>query len=255
MNDPGQAREKGINMMLKARALLLTPLVLVVVGSALSAPASAEPGPFWHHKPIGSGSDEGKIEQAAKEEVAGESTEIKLVSKAGGTEVEIVCNLKTEETIWNITNLGHSQVKSATFSECKLVKPAITGCTLSVTALGLPWQDYLMWKYLGNKKELANVNQQAAQPTGAGQMGHIIRVPNGVGLTKEGGFTSEAEILEVNFGAKCGVLTSLKMKAEGAFSGEFETAPETFSQSIKIKYSPNGQLQHYWNGTQFVPIK
>jgi hypothetical protein len=240
-------------MAFKAQALLLSVLALLGASSVLSASASAEPGPFWHHKPIGSGKDEGKIEEKTMENVTQEGTQVKLTSKIGGTEMTVTCNLKAVGTIWNTAKFGQGSLPKATFSECKAV--GLKECTVTITASGLPWRDVLMWKYLGNTKELNNINQEAAQPTGAGQDGHIIVIPDNVFLTGEGGLSSETEPLaEMKFGKGCGVFMG-SFKVEGAFSGEFETAAETFGQSLKTTFSPNDQLQHYWSqgGGRFVP--
>jgi hypothetical protein len=222
-------------------------LMLLVLGSVGSATASAEPGPFWHHR-AEKGTGEGeKIAETAKENVSGESAEAVLKGRAGGAAVTIKCTLKAKGKIWNATNQGQGEFTTA-FTGCVLV--GSKECVVTVEPKGT-YSAHLMWKYQGQPKELENTAPQKE----LGQKWDILLLPPGSELT-ETGIKEEASFATITFVKGCGVLTGMKAEVKGATVAYGGTEIGEFAKSSTYVFlGLPAYMQHYWNGKIFVAIE
>jgi hypothetical protein len=76
-------------MLFKARALLLSLVALLLVGSIAAGAAYAEAGPFFKHREAGTKGEGETVEEPIPDEVQGEGGELRLKTKILGTAVEI----------------------------------------------------------------------------------------------------------------------------------------------------------------------
>ena len=74
---------------LRVRAAVLGLLAIALAVSAITASASAEPGPFWRHRANSKEGEGAKIEPKAPENLKGEGGEQRLLGKIATTEIEI----------------------------------------------------------------------------------------------------------------------------------------------------------------------
>lgn len=237
--------------MFKVRFVVLSLLALFVLGSVGSATASAEPGPFWHHRALNGTEFPGeKIEKAAKEKVSGESNAVTLKGKAGGLTLQIKCKLKFTGTIWNEEKQGQGSFETK-FTECGVAERL---CPVTVVTTG-EYPAHLMWKYLGNSKELEQIKPQSKI-----QGPELLIIPPGVELTQAGGLKEEKSFATVEISTEkgCGeALGGLKTEVAGAtVAVAFKPAIEHFAQTTTFLFlGQNEYRQHYWNGERQVQLK
>ena len=74
----------------RIRALVLGLLAVMLAGSITAGAASAEAGPFWHHRAPGTEGAGAKIEPKAPENFSGKGGGQTLLGEIGGAKIELV---------------------------------------------------------------------------------------------------------------------------------------------------------------------
>ena len=148
----------------RLRALVLGVLAVMLVGSAMATTASAEAGPFWHHRAEGGKGVGEKIEPKAPENFRGPGGEQKLKIKVATTSLEVTSmSLQIKGAVFNGPDRG--QIKSElVYSQPKLTSPNFPNCLVTVGTKNIVvLKGHLMWKWDGTKTQLGKVVQQPEQ--------------------------------------------------------------------------------------------
>jgi hypothetical protein len=247
----------------KIRAALLGVLAVMLLGSLMAASASAEAGPFWHHREEGEKGSEGlKIEEASPETFTGEGTKQEFASKIGTTEILITSpSTVAEGKIFNNANQGQI-VLTNKYTKPTLVKPNFPNCEVKVgTANEVVIKGHLMWKWNGTKTQLEE-QPQAEQRWDIGFT--AIEPPQQkpavaeVDLTKVGSFTKITLT-----GGECGTLAGSFVVFGSDVGIPNHPNLKEFSRNLNVRTLSNPQttelnqiyLQHYWDGTAFQGAK
>jgi hypothetical protein len=239
---------------------MLGLLAIMLMGSFTAASASAEPGPFWHHR-LNSKEGEGtKIEEGAKESFTSKGGAQTLSGKISSTPVVIVANSTEGEEgkIYNNARQGQIEFKNF-YKEPHLVKPELKGCEVKVGKENkVPLKGHLMWKWNGTKTQLEEQPQANQTP----DIGFTVVEPGNQSV-EEVNFIKDGTFTTITFsGTGCGVLA-------GTFSvsGSDVAIPNRklneFAKTLSVRTLTNPQsselnevyLQHYWNGEKFEGIK
>jgi hypothetical protein len=238
--------------------VILILLAAMLASSALASTASAEAGPFWHHRAVGEKGTGTKIEESAPELIKGEGKEATLTGNIGGTNVKITLLGYILETIIYNTPL-RGQIKTRIIAKVvSFLEPVLKGCEAKIgTNNTFALKGHLMWKWNGEKKQL----EEQPQREQTWDIGYTAVAPGQqnveeVNLTK-GGLTTVTLS-----GTGCGILVGTF-----ALSGSDVSIPnrqlEEFSKTLSLRTLANPQtgeknqifLQHYWDGTQFQGAK
>jgi hypothetical protein len=235
-------------MTFKARAAMAGLLMLLLAGSIVSATAYAESGPFWYHRETGTTGHGQILGSGVKEGVTGEGGKQVLVTKFGGTELEIIAaKVIVEGSIYNNANQAQAEL-TLKYGEPKLAKPELKGCEVkigegnSVTVFG-----HQAWNWNGEKKQLEEEAKTAKQTPSWIFLPHEL-AEGAVELPKEQ-FTT----LTLS-GASCGVLAN-KYPVKGTVTGAVKPGLEEYSASQTVTTSETKQKQHFWNGKAFIGVE
>ncbi len=236
----------------RIRALMLGTLAVMLAGMAMAAIASAEAGPFWHHRPIaGKGAGE-KIEPNAPENFKGTGGEQTLKGKIGSEPIEIKSSgLQVKGAIFNGPDRG--QVKlSLVYNQPRLTLPNKPNCAVTVGEKNIVVvKGHLMWKWDGTKTQLEKAVQQPEQTPDlvftAVEPQQQKPFVEKVNMTNNGTFTTVS--LK---GTECGVLAGT-FNVNGSEVGIPNPArTEEWSRKLAVR-TVEGQpgvgtfLQHYWD--------
>lgn len=230
---------------------MLGTLAVMLLGSAMAATASAEAGPFWHHRLNEKEAEGAKVEPKAPENFRGTGGEQTLKGSIGTTEFEIVSkSLQVKGAVFNGTNRGQIKLELV-YNQPELKKPVISGCTVTVGSKNIVQvKGHLMWKWNGTAeqlKELPQANQQwdigftAVEPQ--------QQEKEGTEALKEGTFTT------ITFGT-CGVLNGT-FNVSGSEvglpspSGLKEWNKKLAVRTVDHKQGTGRALQHFWDGKAF----
>jgi hypothetical protein len=227
----------------RIRAMLLGFLTVIAAGSFVVS-AAAEPGPFWHHRPIGGTGDGLKIDQPKDEQFQGKGGRQILTSKIGTTEIEIESPLvQIKGRIYNTNLQGQIKVQIK-YHFPRLLKPALKECEVKiganneVEALG-----HLAWKWNGTSAQLLEQPQKEQKPD---IIFTAIEIKEGATELPKGVFTS----ITLK-GAGCGLLAGT-FNVSGSTGALIEpTQLKTWGTQLKVR-TPGWGLQHFWNGTEFI---
>lgn len=246
---PGR-KEYVVLGIIKARVALLGLLGLLLVGLLAPAAASATAGPFCYHRALG-GQGKGEIIKAqAPEPFEGSGGAQTLNGKMGETEFELSsAAVQVKGVIYN--NAFQCQAKiTLQYQEIKLAKPEIAGCTVTVGETGNNVVELLghqAWTWDGTEKQLLEHPQQNQKPDWIFLKNEIAE--NATELPA-------GEFTKINFGAKCGVLSGIKIKVAGSDGAESKPANLGEWGTEEEISSGGGELQqHFWNGKAAVGVK
>jgi len=166
-----------------------------------------------------------------------------------GTEFEITAPaVQVKGIIYN--NALQCQAKvELKYQEVKLVKPVVAGCTVTVGTIGentVRVAGHQAWTYAELAGELTEQPQARQKPDWIFLPAELAE---GVKELPKESFTT------INFGSKCGVFSLLKIKVNGSVGAE--SKPEKvgiWSTNETVTSTKGEQKQHFWNGTEYVPV-
>ncbi len=228
---------------------MLGTLAVMLAGSAMAATASAEAGPFWHHRAIGGEGEGAKVEPKAPENFKGEGGVQTFKGKIGTTEFEIAA--KSEQVKGAIFNNAlQGQIKlELIYNQPELIKPTIAGCVVTVGQKNIVQaKGHLMWKWNGTETQLNEVKQEAQVPD-------LVFTPTEVvsgatELPKAGAFTT------IGFNSKCGALVGTFNVGGTEVGLPSPSHVAEWSRKLSVRTLEGKELlQHFWNGAKFVGAK
>ncbi len=237
-------------MLFKARAMLLSLVALLLLGSVTAGTACAGAGPFWHHRGVGAkGEGEFVGGEESPQEIQGEGGAQTLMGEVVGTKIEIV--VSSAQIKGNLYNNGlQGQAKlELKYHEPKLVKPVLKGCEVvigtnnTVNVLG-----HQIWKWNGESKQLEE------KPQTKNQRPDWVFLPSEI---EEGAKElPKGQITTVALkGIGCSVLLG-KFILEGSEIGSITPGNlEEWSTSQTINLSGVKKKQHFWNGEAVVGVE
>ena len=151
----------------RLRALVLGLLAVMLAGSVMAGAASAEAGPFWHHREIGGTGKGEKIEPKAPESFEGKGGKQVLTSEPGGTKIELTS--PATQVKGALVNGPHQgQIKLVIFyqqPELKINNEVAKECKASIGQQGqfsdiVQLKGHLAWKWDGTKEQLEEEPQK-----------------------------------------------------------------------------------------------
>ncbi len=238
-------------MQSRTRAVMLGLLAVMLAGSVMAATASAGPGPFWYHRPVGETTGSGvKIAAKSPENFRGEGGKQTLVGVFDGGEVEVKsASVQVKGAISNGPFQGQVKLELI-YLQPEVVKPAGKPCTVTIGKNNVVVvKGHLMWKWNGATKQLEEQKQ-------AEQVPELVFTPaelqqGATGLPK-GEFTSLTFL-----GSGCGVLPGGPRQVSGSEVGfPSPSHLEEWSSKLSVRTVPGKELlQHFWNGEKFVGAK
>ena len=224
-------------------------LAVMLAGSVMAATASAEAGPFWHHRSNTKELVGGKIEPTAPENFKGTGGEQKLKGTIGTTAVEITSSsLQVKGAIFNGPDRGQVKIELV-YNQPRLVKPNFPNCIVTVGTKNIVVvKGHLMWKWNGTSTQLNQVVQQPEQTpdivfTAVEPMQQKPFVEK-INMTNNGTFTTVA--LK---GGECGVLTGMFNVSGSEVGLPNPSHTEEWSKKLAVR-TVEAQptfLQHYWD--------
>ncbi len=226
----------------RVKLLLMGLFAVMAVGSVASATASAEAGPFWHHRFSASEEEGKKFNQSEQEKYYGQG-KILLSSTILGTSIVLAGELQIKGTLWNEANQGQLKMQ-AEFHNVIWVGH----CQVKVV-VPEDYQGHLMWKWNGEAKQLENT--KAAQEE---QHWDGIIIPGKTTLTATG-LSGKNTFGTVTFGPLCKGLENIHGELTGALSFTAETKLGEFRKELTLIIPGVVTLQHFWNGSTFVGLK
>ena len=202
-------------MLFKARALLLSLVGLLLLGSVVAGAAHAEAGPFLGDRVIG---EKAKEVSDLPEEIQGEGGEQILTSTVAGEKLAVSFKgVQVKGVVYNNSLSGQAELELK-FSEPKLQKPEIKGCEVkigennnTVKILG-----HMAWKWNGEKAQLQEKGQRPKQKA------DWIFLPTE--LEEEAKELPKGVVAAIKF-SKCGVLTGTS-NLDGSETGEIKPEAE-----------------------------
>lgn len=223
---------------------MLGMLAVMLAGSVMAATASAEAGPFWHHRAIGGEGEGAKVEPKAPENFRGTGTTQRLKGLISGTEIEVTSSgTQIKGAIFN--NASQGQIKlQLVFTQPTLVKPSLANCSVTVGENKdniVQVKGHLMWKWDGSEAQLKE-NPQVNQKWDIGFTG--VEPQQGETELKRGTFSV------VNFiGSGCGVLVG-KVPVTGSAVGiPSPSQLKEWSRTLGVRtVDVNKIQQHFWDG-------
>jgi len=242
-------------MLSRVRAIVLGLLALLVVGAIASATASAEAGPFWHHREVGKAIDEGKIEPQTPETFSGTGGEQILKGTVGTTPVLLKApGVKITGGIWNNTLQGQIKL-TLTYPPITIATPALPGCQAEAfTQAGAHnvvfAEGHLAWTWDGT------AGQRTEQPI-VNQKPDIIFVPPGTQIQANSTELPKGIFAEIKFAptASCGVLAGT-FKVTGSTIGSLKPEKVGEWSTTLVTNTPEGKAkQHFWNGKEFIGVE
>jgi hypothetical protein len=235
----------------RTRAIVLGFLMLLTVGSFAVTSASAEPGPFWHQRPIGGTGNGIKIDQPKDDQIQGEGGEQKLKGKVSSLEVEINAkSVQIKGVIYNVIEQGQIKLLLK-YHEPKLEKPVLKECETKIgTNNEVQVFGHLMWKYRNVPSELTEQPQKVQEWD---LVFTPVEIAQGAEELPKGVFTT----ITLS-GAGCGVLAGKFNVTESVLGIPLNPkALSTFTRNLETQ-TPAGGVeyhQHFWNGAKYVPVQ
>jgi hypothetical protein len=230
---------------------MLALLAVMLAGSVMAATASAEPGPFWHHRAIGGEGEGAKIEPAKPENFKGGGGVQTLKGEISGTPIEITSSqVQIKGAIFNLPSQGQIKLEIV-YNQPTLVKPVLKGCTVTVGPNNsniVQIKGHLMWKWDGSEKQLTEQPQEHQK----WDIGFTAIEPQqGETELKRGTFTV------VNFtGSGCGVLASKVAVTGSAVGIPSPSQLKEWSTSLAVRTVDVKKIQqHFWDGKEFQGTK
>lgn len=242
-------------MLLKVRAVVLGLLALLVVGAVASATASAEAGPFWHHRENSTEGNGFKIEPQTPETFSGTGGEQVFKGTVGSTPVLLKApGVKITGTIWN--NKLQGQIKlELKYPPITLAEPKLPECQPEAFSQSgghnvVFAEGHLAWTWDGSE------GQRTEQPI-VNQKPDIIFVPPGTQIQEGATELPKGVFAEVKFSpaAHCATLAGT-FKVGGSTIGSLK--PEHVGEWSRtlITNTPEGKAkQHFWNGKEFIGVE
>jgi hypothetical protein len=250
----------------RIRAVLFGLLAVMLVGSIMAATASAEAGPFWHHRAIGGKGEGAKIEPNAPENFRGTGGKQTLISKVGTTEIEIASNIsQVKGAIFNNALQGQAKIEIV-YNQPTLIRPALKGCNVRVGLANIVVaKGHLMWKWNGTTEQLNEQPQKAQRPVlvFAGTEPPVQKPepkePINLTTATAGIFTTVTFSPAANCGALAGTFNVF-----GSEEVNFKGQLEEFTRTLDLNTTEGSTIpfgtesiehafrQHYWNGTAFL---
>ncbi len=236
----------------RTKVLVFGLLALVLVGAVAGASASASPGPFWYHRPVGETLGSGvKVAASAPESFKGVGGEQRLLGTIGKEEVEITASsVQVKGAISN--NAFQGQVKlELIYNQPRLIKPTSLASTC-VVKVGenniVQVKGHLMWKY---KKGGSELTEQGA----AGQKPEIVFTPKeiaqGATALPGGVFT------EIHFSTSgCGLFPPVAPVEGSQIGYGSPSGLGEWSTNLAVRTTGGTEeLVHFWNGEKNVEGK
>jgi hypothetical protein len=244
----------------RIRVVVLGLLAVMLVGSAMASTASAEAGPFFHHRPVGGKGEGEKIESKAPENFSGVQGEQTLFGEIAAIKVAIAAPSATVSgALFNSLNQGQFKI-TITYKESKLVKPVLKECTSTIgTNNVLVLKGHMEWKWNGTPAQLA-AEPQAKEQVPEFVVASVEPLQKGTSdFRKNGAFTT----ITLK-GTGCGVLAG-NFNIEGSEVGFLNRKIEEWSKTLAFRTTEDetinkeagegeGFLQHDWNGSAFQGI-
>jgi hypothetical protein len=249
----------------RIRVTMLALLVVMLVGSVVVATASAEAGPFWHHRAIGGKGEGEKIESKAPENFRGTGSvqTFDFTISTTAAEVQSLGGVQVKGAIFNGAHQGQFKLETI-YLQPTLIKPVLTGCGVTVNTNNIVQvKGHLAWKWNGTQSQLEEQPQ-------ANQTPDLIVTnvePQEQEVTKPLDYRKVGVFATVTFkGAGCGVLAGT-FNVGGSEVGLPNRKLEEFSTKLTIRTLPDetlkeelaekpleGFLQHVWVGKKFQPL-
>jgi hypothetical protein len=274
---PGQKEDIAVPIT-KIRALVLTLLAVMLAGSVMAGAASAEPGPFWHHRPLNGSGEGAKIEPNAPENFEGNGGQQTLTSEVAAKPENLKVELKSpavqvKGAIFN--NAHQGQIKLVIFYQTIIATiggKAAPNCKVMVGQQGqfsniVQVKGHLAWKWNGTEKQLNEQPQNEQKPD-------IVftavepQEQTGRPLTdlRQSGTFAEFKFV----GTECSLLNATFPKVSGAEVGIPNPSQlEEWSRTLEVRTIGSGQLpaevlgkkvegmgflQHIWVGAGYQPL-
>ena len=260
----------------RIRALVLGLLAVMLVGLVTAGAASAEPGPFWHHRTGGEGVG-AKIEPNAPENFSGKGGEQTLTGEvtAKPENAKAIITSPAVQVKGAIFNVDHQgQIKLVLFYQplsVKINNVAKPKCIATVGQQGqfsniVQVKGHLAWKWDGSQTQLEEQPQKAQKwdivftaTEPQEQPGRPL-----LDLRNQGIFA------EINLkGEECGVLAGIQ-KVSGSEVGLPSLSQlAEWSKKLSVRTLQSGQLpaevlgnkvekegflQHIWVGNGYQPL-
>jgi hypothetical protein len=248
----------------RIRVVMLGLLAVVLMGSVISASASAEAGPFWLHREVG-GKEGTKVK--APENFRGTGGEQRLLGKISGAEIEMsVKSLQIKGAILNGEHQGQIKIELI-YNQPRLVTPELKECNVTVNTNNVEIiKGHLMWKWNGEKKQLEE-QPQGAQKWDIG-FTNVEPQQQEPAPAKPADFRKLGVFATITLSGKgCGVLAGTQLVQGSEVGIPNLTNLNEFSKKLSIRTLPDGTLkeelaekplegflQHYWGGKSFVPL-
>jgi len=255
---------------------MLGLVAVMLLGSVMAATASAEPGPFWHHREIGGKGEGEKIEPKAPENFKGTGGEQTLIGKVGGATVELSSPaIQVKGAIYNEPHQG--QIKLAIFYQPITVKVGgvvVNNCNAFVGQQNqfpnaVVVKGHLAWKWDGTKQQLEEQPQKQqkwdivfTQVEPQEQPGRPL-----IDM-REASFGSFAEINIT--GSGCGVIAGKRIVGGAEIGLPSLSQLGEWSKKLAVRTLQSGQfpkevlgttppekegfLQHIWVGNGYQPL-
>jgi hypothetical protein len=220
---------------------MLGLLAVMLVGSAMVATASAEPGPFWHHRAIGGKGVGEKIEPKAPENFSGTGGKQTLTGTVSGVAIEIVSpSAQIKGAIFNGPHQGQLKVEII-YSQPQLVKPALSECIPTINTNNIAVvKGHLAWKWNGSQSQLEEQPQLNQKPD-------IIFTnvePQRQEPFKVLDYRTVGTFATISLSGKCGVLGGLGALPVSGSEVALPNKPglEEWSTELGIRTIPSGTL-------------
>lgn len=220
---------------------------LLAVGAFGASAAVAEPGPFWHHRPVGGEGVGEKVSSASPENFSGEGGEQILKGKIGTTEVEMATeSAQIKGIFFNNVRRGQFKIRRIFNRPWRFIRPVLPSCQVKVN-FQFSISGQLAWKYGGKSTELTEKPVTLQKPTEVETPAEIAE-----GETK----LPEGTIAEITLSPakECGVLTGA-FPLKGSISGLLKPANlEEWTTKVAFA-SPGWKQLHFWNGKEQIAVE
>jgi hypothetical protein len=251
---PGWGRRSCEVLGIKLRAGLLGLAALLLVGSYAATTASAQ-GPFFYHRALQGSGNGVKVSEKEPENVEGTSPvgekKVVLSGKLLSIAVEIVAaSVEVKGNVYN--NALQGQTKDLlTYVEPELVKPAASNCVVTIgTNNMVKLFGHQAWKWNGTEAQLHEQPQAEQKPDWIFLPAELQQ--GAEELPKE--LTFVTITLSKGSGGTCALAGTFPVKGSSAVAVEPPNVGEWGTAETQ-KVLPNGQKQHFWNGTKNVGVE
>jgi hypothetical protein len=239
---------------------MLGTLAVMLLGSAMAATASAEAGPFWHHRLNSKEGEVGsRIEPNAPENFSGTGGEQVLhgeITEAEGkkTAIEITSpSVQVKGAIFDAATQGQIKLELI-YNQPELKKPALKPCSVTVGTKNIVVvKGHLMWKWNGTSNQLKIQPQQPEQTPDlvftAVEPQQQKPFVEKVNLTNNGTFTN----VTLSGGGCGGLIGTFPVSgSEVGIPSPGNVGEWSKKLAVRTLSSENGTfLQHYWDGEGF----